>query len=684
MTKEALQAIVRAELTDAASFIDSEVSPRRAKAADYYAARPFGDEVSGRSQVISQDVRDTVIAILPSLLRIFFGSEQVVEYVPRNDDDSDAAAQATDYIQYIVVEENAGFIAFHGWFKDALIRKTGIMKYWAETSRSVQSFEFSGIDDSQLLALLSEEGVEVVGEVATDHQADPPTHSVTIRKVSTEQKTRIANVPPEEFLISREAKNIESARFVAHRTDLTVSDLIAMGYGEDVIDGAGVGDSSLETNQERISRSPWLLNNVASDMNNPAMRKVAYTEAFIFVDFDGDGIAELRKVCMMGSGDKVVDNRAVDHRPFAMLCPDPEPHIAIGNSVADSVMDIQRIKSQVWRLILDSLAQTITPETTALEGQVNMADVLNNEIGKTVRIRQIGAYQHLDKPFNGQYGLPILGILDDMRESRTGITKASQGLNADVLQSTTKAAVSGTLDAAREHIEMIARIFGETGVKDLYKGLLRLVTAHQDREKTIRLRNKFVTVNPSTWDPMMDVSVDIGLGGGSREDKLATLQVVAGKQEAIIQTLGPENPIVTPAQYSRTLRKIVELSGFRDASQFFNQVPDDYKAPTPAPAEDPQAKTAMLLAQVEQQKTQAKIATDAADLDLKRQEMMLTDARERYRIETDARVKLADMQLKYHADVTGTLAGIEAQNLKIQADERAQFAAAQQPQEPVQ
>ena len=661
MTEDDLQGIVRAELDAAVMFIDGEVSPLRSLAADYYAAKPFGNEVAGRSRVISQDCRDTVQAILPSLVRIFLGSERVVEYAPRTEADVEMAAQATDYVQYLLAEQN-GFLVLYEAFKDALIRKSGVLKFWAERRFDVRTERHSGLDQDQLDMILADDGVEAVEIV----QGDDLMISATIRRTSEDVDIRIDCIPPEEFLISREARNIETARVVAHRSLKTVSELAAMGYTPDEIDDAGIGSTnSLETNLERTGRAPW--NTFAwDDSQNPAMRPVDWTEAFMFIDFDGDGIAELRRVCLMGSGDKVVVNEPVDCRPFAMLCPDPEPHMAIGNSAVDIVMDIQLIKSQIQRLMLDSLAQTITPETVALEGQVNLDDLQRNEIGKTVRVRQIGAYQHLDKPFNGQYAMPVLQYMDKVREARTGITEASQGLNANALQSSTASAVTATVTAAQEHIELIARIFAETGMKDLFRGLLRLVVAHQDREKMVKIRGQFVKMNPSAWDSTMDVTIDVGLGGGTRQDKLLSLNGIAAKQEMLLQNYGLQNPVVSLSQYSHTLRKLAELAGFRDSSQFFNQVPGNWQPPPTPPQEDPQAKTALILAQVEQEKTRADIATNAAKLDLERDKMWMEHETDREKLYAESRIKLAEMKLKYGTDLSRVLADIELNAAKLQ------------------
>lgn len=663
MEQEELESIVRGAVENAASFIDDNISPLRVAAMKYYNAELYGDEKEGRSKVVTHDVRDTVSAIMPSLLRIFFGAERVVEYSPRTEEDAALAAQATDYVQYLLTEENAGFMLFHTWFKDALISKTGVVKFWADTSRTVHERQFTGLDEAQLVGITTEDGTELT---AMDRDAETGNISISVRRESSETRIRVANVPPEEFLISSNARALESAELTAHRMELSVSDLTAMGYDEDDMEGSP--DSSLEMNQERLTRFRWVVQPNGSEEGG--LRKKSYVEAHIRVDFDGDGIAELRQVCLING--KVVRNVPACCHPYAILCPEPEPHVVIGTSVADMVLDIQRIKSQVWRLMLDSLGSAITPRTGVVEGQVNLNDVLNEETGGIIRMRAPGMVTPFTQPFVGQNALPVLGMLDDVREQRTGITKASQGLNADALQSSTKAAVAATVQAAQERIEMIARIFAETGVKDLFRGLLRLVANNQNPARMIRLRGKFVPVQPSMFDPMMDVSVTVGLGGGTREDKLITLNGIATKQESILQTMGPQNPLVTVQQYSYTLRKIAELAGFPDASAFFSVVPAEYQAPVPQPPEDPQAKTAMILAQVEQEKTRADIAAKAAEQDLKRDQMNLDNQREWYRIESENRVKLAEMQLKYGADLAATQAKLSMEQERRMAEGQAQ------------
>lgn len=672
MEPEELEAILRSEIAEAATFIDSEISPLRAEATRYYHGRPFGDEKEGRSKVVSRDVRDTVMAIMPSLLRIFFSSEQVVEYVPRRDEDAEMAAQATDYVNYLLSEENNGFLMFWGVLKDGLTRKTGIIKYWPDESEEVRCETYTGIPEDAVLLLSQEPGVEIISQETVpvpqggDPNLPPPVLydlKINIRKKS--DKICIIGVPPEEWLINRSAKSPETARFQCHRTEKTRSDLVAMGYTDEDLEDAEFADA-LDTNQERLARQPWI--QTFGDQNaDESMRLIAYFECYIRVDFDGDGIAELRKACLIGN--KLVHHEPTDEAPFAVFCPDPEPHVVFGNSIADAVMDIQRIKSQVMRSMLNSLAQSVDNRLAVVDGQVNMDDVLNPEVGGVIRMRQPGMVQELVTTFNGQAAFPVLQYMDDTKEQRTGITKASQGLSADVLQSTTKTAVDATVQAAQEHIEVIARVAAETTFKPLFKGLLRLVTTHQNQARIVKLRGKFVQVNPSEWDASMDVSVNVGLGGGTKEDKLQTLGMIASKQEAILMQLGPMNPLCNASQYAYTLRKMTELSGFRDSSQFFNAVPANYQPPPQQPPPpDPKVQAAVDLSKVKEGKIQSDIQKSGAELSLKREEMYLLDARERERIAADERVRLAEISAKYSADVQNTQAQIDAENARIRQE----------------
>jgi hypothetical protein len=699
-----LQSIITQDLTDAVSYVDSDLSPTRAKGTEYYRGDLFGNEVEGNSKVVAMEVRDTVSAMLPSLMRVFFNSENVVEFTPRGPEDVKMAQQATDYANYIFQNDNNGFLTSYAIFKDALVRKCGIAKFWWEDEEKVRIEEYSGLDDQTLEMLMQEPGAEVKIVVSyPDPQVDelqistvdpvtgqpvmmPPAmvHDVQIKRITKDGRIKIMAVPPEELLLDRRARSFDDATIIAHRQMATVADLMAMGYDQDEIE-ENLSTTDLDSNDEYLARQLLSTTFGTNDAANPMMRRVLYVEAYSRVDYDGDGIAELRKVCCMGGGYKVVRNLPASYIPFADFPCDPEPHTSPleAMSIFDITRDLQEIKSEILRNTLDSLAQSIHPRTAVVEGQVNIDDVLNNETGAIIRMRAPGMVQPLSTPFVGQAAFPMMEYMDQIKEDRTGMSKAAMGLNADALQSSTKAAVNATISASQGRIELTARILAE-GMKKLFKGILFLAITHQDKARMVRLRNEWVQIDPRAWDVSMDASINIALGNGDTNEKLQALMMIMAKQEQILQQLGPQNPLVTPQQFSNTLRKIVELSGFKDASSFFQDIPADYKPPVPQPKPTPEE----VLAQVQAESIKADIQKKAAELELKRQQMLLDDDLARDKMAQDMYLKKYEIELKYKSQIStaeiDAAQNIDREAIRQQAllaqQQAAQFV--QQPQPP--
>ena len=669
---EALQAAVAAEIRDAIEF-EEQVSKDRVKATQYYRGELFeGDDTeAGRSLHVSTDVRDAVIGMMPPLMRIFMGAERIAEYVPIGPEDVQFAEQATELAHYVFTKQNPGFSVLWDVFKDALLRKTGVVKWWHETDRKISEYAYTQLDEQSVAVLLNEPGVEVTDLQEKQDETGQITFDLRIRKVDESTRYRVAAVPSEEFLVDRRARDLDSASLVAHRQSLTVSDLVAMGYDEqEVREHAGGDEDELEYSLQAQVRNPLLW--PQADRRDDASQRVTYVESYIRFDRDGDGIAELLKVCTIGGAYNVVAVEGASEIPFAAFCPDPEPHTFVGQSEADKLMDIQRVKSQLFRDVLDSLSQSIHPRTAVVDGQVNIADVMNVQTGGIVRMRAPGMVQPLTTPFVGQAAFPLIEYLDTLKETRTGMSRASQGLNADALQSSTRAAVAATISAAQGRIELVARIFAETGLKRLFRGMLRMFVQHQDRPMMIRMRGQFVQVDPRVWNADMDVDVNVALSATSNEERIAVLTQISQKQEQILQTMGPTNPMVSLAQYRTTLAKIVELSGFRDASQFFTAVPPDWQPPQQQPQPDP----AQILAQVEAEKIKADIAINAAKLELERDKARAADDRERDRIEADTALRAREIELKYQATV-------DTAQIKAMMDrDREQQQAMQQPVDP--
>jgi hypothetical protein len=678
MPDEELQGIVGKEIDDAIDFIDNWISPQRATATQYYRGEPFGNEEDGRSQVVSMDVRDTVQAIMPSLMRIFHGSDQTVEYVPQGPEDVAAAKQATDYANYIINRDNNGFLEMHSAFMDSLVRKVGILKVYWDDQTKYETISYSGLTDDALAALMSDPKVEVeivasepMGEPMQDpltgqEMPAPMMHAVRAIYTHPDGRVRLEAVPPEEFLISRESKSVEQADYVAHRRIVTVSELVAMGYDYDEVSELGASYDDMDTNVERYTRNKALTNEM-NERHDPAMKKVLYVENYIKVDYDGDGIAELRKVCTAGDGNKILMNEPCDMAPFATLCPDPEPHDFFGMSVADTVMDVQRIKSSIMRNTLDSLSMSIHPRVAVVEGMVNIDDAMSTEVGSIIRQRAAGQIQPLSMPFVGQAAFPVLQYMDEVKEARTGISKASAGLDAGALQSSTATAVAATVSAAQQHIEMIARVFAETGVKRMYELVLHLVTTHQDRERMIRLNNNFVPIDPRVWNSDMDVTVNVALGRGSDTERMLMLRQIAEMQKDAMSTMGPVNPLTDMQKLSNTLKSMTEIAGFKDTSQFWGD-PAQFKPP---PKEEKPDINEQLI-QVQIQQIQADIQKKAAELQMQREKFRLEDDRKRDELEAELFVKAEEMKAKYGTqlnveNIRAELA-INREVMKAQAD----------------
>lgn len=678
-----LEAIVNGELQDAVSYIDSDISPIRAKGTEYYRGDPFGNEEDGRSQVVAMEVRDTVSAMMPSLMKVFFSSENVVEYVPRGPEDEANAQQATDYANFVFTSDNNGFMQSYAIFKDALVRKCGIAKYWWEETEEVRIEEYSGLDDQTIQMLMQEdaqvtivmsypdpaispEQVAMVQEQAAMAGVEAPPapmlHDVQVKRILKDGRIRVMAVPPEELIIDRRARSFEDAGIIAHRQMLSVGKLIEMGYDMEEIE-PNLSSADLETNDEYLARQPLSTGLGANDSMNPMQRSLLYVEAYLRVDYDGDGLPELRKVCCMGSGYKMVRNLPASYIPFVDFPFDPEPHTSPieAMSVFDITHDIQEIKSQVLRNTLDSLAQSIHPRTAVVEGQVNIDDVLNNETGAVIRMRAPGMVQPLAQPFVGQAGYSMLEYLDQLREDRTGMSKAAMGLNADALQSSTKAAVAATISASQSRLELTARIMAE-GMKKLFKGILFLLTTHQDKPRMVRLRNQWVQIDPRAWDASMDVAVNIGLGNGDTNERLQAMMMVLQKQEQIMGQFGPTNPMVTLPMYVRTLQKIAELSGLKDSSQYFQMLPADFQMPQTPPQPTPE----QVLASVQAESIQADIQKKAAELELQRQKMMRDDDFRRDQMAQEFLLKKYELELKYGTQISNAEL-MAAQNLDREA-----------------
>jgi len=419
-----------------------------------------------------------------------------------------------------------------------------------------------------------------------------------------------------------------------------------MGYDKEIIDTLPTYND-LEFSDERVARFP---EGEQPDQNNSldfSMQTVEVYECYIKIDEDEDGIAELRRIVYCGS--EILEDDECDHIPFHAICPIPVPHKFFGQSLADRAMDIQLIKSTVTRQMLDNLYLTNNARVGAVDGQVNLDDLLNATPGGVIRMKSVNAIQPIEVPAVTAQAFPMLEYMDQVQAKRTGVSDSQQGLDPDVLNNVSATAVAAMMKSNSGKLELIARVFAETGVKSLFKGILHLMTKYQNKPKIVRMRGKYAEFDPRTWANEYDVSVNVGLGSGDREQKLAMLQMILSKQEQIIQQYGPANPLVSVGQYRNTLAKFIEAAGFKDSTEFMNEITPEVDAalsqPQP-PAPDAQAEVAQMLAQVEREKTQAKAQIDAAKLDLERQTLEAEYTRKGIEMQMKNQRDAAELRIK--------------------------------------
>jgi hypothetical protein len=679
MTRLQVEGIVQNAIEDAVDFIESEISDERIKAQRYYDGEVDIGYEDGRSKVVATKVRDTIRAVKPSLMRIFLSSSKPVEYTPKGPEDVAAAEQATSYMHYEFNRQN-GYRVLNDAFHDALVKKQGIVKaYWLMTPIA-KIYTYSDLSDDEFTYLVADDGVTVlehsVEYIATmdpmGMQVEAPVHSVKISREEESGELRVESVPPEEFFIDRNARNLEDAYVVAHRTDMRVGDLIAMGYDPDVVSNLDSFDAGSEvTEAEVFARRGYAEDYSDEDAQDPSMKNVTVTEAYMRIDADGTGIPVLHRITCGGTAYEMLDYEPADEIPFAKFEVDPEPHTFYGRSLAEIIIDDQDAATSILRGILDNVAMTNNPRIAVTEGAVNMDDVLNNEIGAVVRQRTPGAVQTLAVPFVAGQTLSALSYMDGLVETKTGVTRASMGLDPDAMQSTTKSAVTATVQAAAGQVEVMVRNLAD-GMKDLFGIMLRLMVKNVDEDQMMRLNGAFVPIDPRVWDTGMDVSINVGLGTGREEERAMAYREVLGLQRQVYAEYGPSNGVVSLVNIRNTLSDMMAASGIRNSDRYFQPITPEYEQQLMQQAQQaaqaksqqgPQDPQAMAFMQAEQMKAQTKAQTDAMKVQLDAQKAIMDDDRKRDEMYQDLVLKNAELEGKF---------GLQANEQQIKAEQERQ------------
>ena len=695
VTELELKNIIGQEINNSMGYMGGNLSAQRKKSLEYYMGEPLGTEIDGRSQVVSTDVADTIETILPNLLKIFTASDQTVKCEPVKAEDVALAEQATNYINYIFNKDNDGFSILYTWFKDALIEKNGIVKVYWDESEKVEQETYENLNEQEYQILIDNDDVEVVEEESfVDEKAkeqleqikalaeaqgqvmeDIPTpklYNCIIKRTTSSGKVKIENIPPEEFLIQKSAKSIEDADFVAHRVLKTRSDLIQMGFDRDIVDDLPT-QNTVTMNDERLARFADIDESPLHDAPDESTQDIEIYECYVKIDMDGDGIAELRKVIVAGgNANTILENMPCDFIPFCSLTPVPMPHRFYGRSVSELVEDVQLVKSTVMRQLLDNMYLTNNNRVAIMDGMVNLDDLLTSRPGGVVRTKQPPSQVMLPMQNQtiSQQAFPLLEYLDTVRETRTGVTRYSQGLDADALNKTATG-VNTLMSQSQMRMELIARVFAETGVKDLFKRIFELTVKYQNKERIVELNNKFVPVSPTEWKNRYNISINVGLGAGSKDQQIVMLNNILQKQLQAFQLQGnKEYPMVTLKNIYNSLAKIIEEAGLKNVENYFVN-PDEGKEliqPSPPPPPTPIEKIEFTRIASEEKRKVAELELEARKLKAETAEAILG-------FET----KIKEMELKYNTQLDAAKIKADADIEKLVTSNRNKtFLAAQQ------
>lgn len=663
MTENELKNLIEHNIDDSLNYINEVVQPERTLALDYYLRKPYGNEIIGKSSIVTSEVSEAVHGALPQLMKVFTQSEDAVTFLPVGDGDSANAENITHYVNHIFHKDNAGAVIMHDWIFDALVQKVGIVKaYWNEDV-TVTHEKYEGLSEEELTQILSNEDTEVVSQElipVQDPVFDPMgniiqeavySYNIKVTVKKDDSKVKIENVPPEEFLIDKRATSISDAHFVAHRQMVTRADLVAMGYDVKVVETLST-DDVIGFDGHSVNRQEYDFSN-ENNSGDRSQEHITYYECYVDVGKE-DGTAEKKRICY--ASNTILSEEECDYVPFYSLCPFPIPHQFFGHSLADKTMDLQSIKSTITRQMLDNLYLTNNSRIGVVEGQVNIDDVLTSTAGGVIRMKNPSGIVPLTVQSSAGQSFPMLQYLDEVQSKRTGVSDLNQGLDANVLQNVSATAVATMTAQSQGKIELIARIFADTGIKNIFQGILQLVCKYQNKERMLRINNKPTVLDPREWDNLYDVSINVGLGNGTKDEKVSMLGMVLSKQEQILQQYGLSNPLVTLKQYRETLSKFINASGYKDDVCFINEITDEQSqqlAQQDAQQDKtpPEVRAAQAVAEAEQMKAQMQAET-------KMKEMAMKQQQETNKLELD--------RMKMEVDSAKAMLEIETARLKLQ------------------
>lgn len=688
MTDDELITRIEQEERVSLDYLSGTLSDERSENMELY----LGDKtrelaaVEGRSSVVSMDVQEAVESMMPYLMKVFCSGDEVIKFDPVGPEDVEGSEQETDYINHVVINQNNFFLVGNQWFKDALIVKNGYVKAWWDTTEEVTEENYQSLTDAELQLLLADENVEPLEHTAYPDTSDPMAqqmfeaaqmgdeqaalllqsgpmlHDIKVKVKNVKGRVKIEPCPPEEILVAPDERNIDpnTMRFFEHRQWKTISDLREMGY--DVEDDIADDPTTLFMSEDWLSRQEFAEEEVWRDEpTDGVMRRVVYREAYIKVDFDGDGIAERRMVCMVGK--TILSNEACDGVPFAAITPYVMPHRHIGRALADYVKDIQVIKSVILRNVLDNFYAS-NNSRTAVSDKVNLDDLLTTRPAGVVRVDGVPAEHIMQMQINaiGPAAFPLMEYLDSNKENRTGITRYNQGMDANTLNKTASG-IQQIMSAAQAKQELIARTLAETGVKQLFQLVHKLIRQHGNKQEVVRLRNKWVPIDPRQWKNRTDMTVSVGLGTGNKQEMLVQIMQILGVQQQAL-AIG----VCTPQNIYEACVELTKNAGFKDGDKYWTNPQQQQQQP---PAPDPKLVEVQEKMKLEQQKIQMEGQKDQADFQQSQEKLQMDYQLQMQKMQNDIDIARDKMvaEIEIHREKVMAEIQLERERMGLQAQQ---------------
>lgn len=645
LTHDEILAIVKSERATAATNF-GKIQRDRARALDYINADPAEGHlardlppIKGQSQAVSTDTLDAIETVLPDIVEIFTAGDDVVEFSPRDEDDEAQARQETEYLNYVFYQQNDGFNLLYTNFRDGLEQKTGAWKYWWDTETD---YEYRVFENKPEVEMTIVEDVMEREEFDYDtHDGERPKpytdengddfYTFRVRKKVERGRARIEAVPPEDFFIDLNAKSVHDAVWAAHRTRVTIADLIDQGIDRDqaisLFDNRKNADDFADVRQRRAQTGMVAPN---ASHKHKLIQRVEVIEYHIWLDADGDDVLECWRVLTGNQDSELLHMERIDRIQFAINCPYPRTHEVYGKSLADLLVETQKIKTALTRTMLNDYFFSVNPRPhidMSRADKTTITDLMDNRPGVPIREGAGGAVSYPRQATLGDRMLPVLEYMSTEAEKRTGVVRNAQGLNPDTLHDTARGAAEFAA-MAQKRVRMIARVFAETGVKDLFLGLHDLIVKRATQREKIRLSGTFVEVDPNAWDRRKDITCDVGLGTNTAAGELAFWDATLEVQVQALQF-----GLTDASKVYNAIARRMKAGGVRNPELFFT---DPANAPEgqqqqPQQAPDPQMVKVQgeLQLQAEEQK---------AEIERKREEMYLEHERDMLQLQIEAQL----------------------------------------------